>query len=147
MEISEFLSSDAVCELREPDKASALREVSRRSAALLGLDAQVILQALTRREDLGSTGMGSGIAIPHARLDAVERPFGLFALLRPPLPFDAVDERPVDLLFLVLLPEQAGDAQLKPLACVARRLRDRAFADALRKSRGSAALFELLTRP
>ena len=100
-----------------------------------------------KREDLGSTGLSNGIALPHARIAGLERPFGLFALLKPAVQFDAIDERPVDLVFLLLLLEQLPGGQLKAMACVARRLRDPVLAGKLRAARGSASLHALLIKP
>ncbi len=147
MMIGDLLSTNAVFELREPDKRRLLKEVSHRAAAMLDLDEQTILEALNKRESLGSTGIGQGVAIPHARLAELKQPFGLFALMRPPIQFDAVDDLPVDLVFLLLLPETLADAQLKPLACVARRLRDPAVAAKLRGARGASSLYAILIGP
>ena len=147
MDIKQFLSADAVLELREPDKGRVLKELARRSAAMLDMDQNVVLQAITKREDLGSTGLGNRIALPHARLSELERPFGLFALLKPPVHFDAIDEMAVDLVFLLLLPEQLPEGQLKAMACVARRLRDPVLAGKLRGARGAVSLYTLLTEP
>jgi PTS system nitrogen regulatory IIA component len=147
MDIKEFLSSDAVLELREPDKRRILKELARRSGALLDLDPEPIGLALLKREDLGSTGLGQGVALPHARIAKLDRAFGMFALLRPAVQFDAIDERAVDLVFLLLLPEALPDGQLKAMACVARRLRDPVVAAKLRTARGAMSLYTLLTQP
>ena len=147
MDIKDFLSPDAVVELREPDKWRVLTEIARRSAALLDADADMVIKALIKREDLGSTGLGNGVALPHARVGGLERPFGLFALLKPPVPFDAIDEQPVDLAFLLLLPEHLPQDQLKSMACVARRLRDPVLAGKLRSARGASSLYAHLTTP
>ncbi|HEV7438838.1 MAG TPA: PTS sugar transporter subunit IIA [Methylobacterium sp.] len=124
---------------------------SRRSragrATAFDLDAAAILAALRRREGLGSTGIGDGIALPHARLDAVARPLGLLARLRGPIAFDAVDERPVDLAFLLLLPAAAPDEALNAIASVARRLRDPEAAEALRRARDAAGLYAAICGP
>lgn len=143
MEIKELLDHSAVFNLREKDKAHVLQEISRHSAALLGIEAYAVLQALEKREELGSTGIGAGIALPHARLGGVKAPFGLFARLKPAVPFDAVDEQPVDLAFLVLIPETS--ANLQPLACVARRLRNSQLTAKLRTAKSTETLYYLLT--
>src|SRR5262249_33641394 len=103
-----------------------------RAARLLAIDGQTILDALMSREMLGSTGIGQGVALPHARLSGLQRFFGLFARLERPINFDAIDDRPVDLVFLLLIPEKAGNDHLAALAAVSRRLRDRDVAARLR---------------
>ncbi len=145
MDINDFLSPEAVFELREADKGRVLKELAHRAAALLDVDPETMTKAVVKREDLGSTGLGNGIALPHARIAGLAKPFGLFAHLKPAIQFDAIDERPVDLVFLLLLPEQYPEGQLKAMAYVARRLRDPALAGKLRAARGSAALHALLT--
>ena len=138
-------SADGVFQLRAVDKRQVLGELARRSALELGIAEASILSALTRREDLGSTGMGHGIAIPHARMENISAPFGLFGLLTPPIGFDAMDDSPVDLVFMLLLPGQVPGGQLNALACAARCLRDPARARQLRAARGSVALYDILT--
>jgi nitrogen PTS system EIIA component len=141
MTIDDILApADALVGLRASNKTALLDDLARRAAGTLGIDVAAILPALLRREDLGSTGIGDGIALPHARLDAVRRPHGILARLRDPIDFDAVDDRPVDLVFLLLLPADAEGENLNALACVARRLRDPEAAAALRRVRDARAL-------
>lgn len=148
MKVEEILSPDDVVHaLRTDGKRACLDELSRRAARSLGLDADAILTALLKREDLGSTGVGDGLALPHARLEGLRRPFGLLASLRAPLDYEAVDERPVDLAFLLLLPADAQGAQLNALACVARRLRDPAVAAAMRAARDAGSLYAATCGP
>ncbi|MFY9290203.1 MAG: PTS sugar transporter subunit IIA [Methylorubrum rhodinum] len=142
MTIDDILApSDVVHGLRASGKTALLEDLARRAAQSLDLDADTILGALVRREGLGSTGVGDGVALPHARLETVRKPFGLLARLREPLDFDAVDERPVDLVFLLLLPTGEGGGHLNALACVARRLRNRETAAALRAARDATGLY------
>lgn len=142
MTIDDILApADVVHGLRASGKTPLLEDLAKRAARSLNLDADTILGALIRREGLGSTGVGDGVALPHARLEAVRRPFGLLARLREPLDFDAVDERPVDLVFLLLLPTAEGGNYLNALACVARKLRDSETAAALRGARDTAGLY------
>lgn len=147
MDIKDFLDRDAVFELREADKSRVLKALARKAATLLDVDPEALTEALLEREGLGSTGLGHGIALPHARIATLTRSFGLFALLKPAVQFDSIDERPVDLVFLLLLPDHLPDGPLKPMACVARRLRDPLLAGKLRGTRGSASLHALLTGP
>ena len=105
-----------------------------------------LLAELVKREELGSTGMGGGVAIPHARFHQVTKPFGMLIRLRKPLDFDAVDGEPVDLVFLLLLPEAAaaGD-QLGALALIARKLRNPKIVATLRQARDGTEAYRVLT--
>lgn len=142
MTVDDILArADVVHGLRASGKTVLLEDLARRAARSLDLDADTILAALIRREGLGSTGVGDGLALPHARLETVRKPFGLLARLREPLDFDAVDERPVDLVFLLLLPTAKGGNHLNALACVARKLKDPDTAAALRGARDAAGLY------
>lgn len=124
MKISDFLKpADAVIDVRSVQKQQLLQDLSRKAAASLGLQADYIASELLKREQLGSTGLGNGVAIPHARLPMVKRPYGLMARLKPPVDFDAIDGQPVDLVFLLLLPAPPEADQLTALALVARTLK------------------------
>jgi PTS system nitrogen regulatory IIA component len=142
MDIKEFLSpSDALVDVRAPDKARLLQELARRAATALNLPIDRISSALLKREELGSTGTGGGIAIPHARIPDLNKPFGILARLKQPIDFDAIDGQPVDLLFLLLLPVASDKEQLNALASVARILRNSKSARNLRQARDSTSLF------
>jgi PTS system nitrogen regulatory IIA component len=106
------------------DKAGLLRDLALRAASSLSLSGDRIFSQIMKREDLGTTGVGDGVAIPHVRLAEVEQPVGFLARLDDPINFDAVDGRPVDLVFLLLLPGAPTGGQLAALASVARALRD-----------------------
>ncbi|GJD35048.1 PTS sugar transporter subunit IIA [Methylobacterium aerolatum] len=141
MTVDEILApEDALVGLRAASKMALLEAVAGRAADRLGLAAEAILAPVARREGLGSTGVGDGVALPHARLEGLDRPFGLLARLRDPVDFDAVDDRPVDLVFLLLLPVDGEARNLNALACVARWLRDPGTAASLRAARDAAAL-------
>lgn len=147
MTIADWLGPDSVLiGLRVSEKRALLDLLAHRAARALGLAPDQLRAALLRRECLGSTGIGEGIALPHARLEVIDRPFGLFARLRDPLDFEAIDEKPVDLVFLLLLPLDTQDEPSNALACVARRLRDRETALALRAAHTAPAVHGLLTR-
>jgi PTS system nitrogen regulatory IIA component len=146
MDLSILLQpSFCVVDQRFAGKAQCLTELARRAAAALGIDPGQVIGALNHRESLGSTGLGSGIALPHARLSTVSKPFCLLARLREPLPFDAVDEKPVDIVCLVLLPEKQASDQLNVLAAIARRLRDGTALAAMRKARDPKSLYTAAT--
>jgi len=125
MNIKAFLSpSDVLLDLRARDKVAVLEELSSRAAAVLNLPAEAIAHEIERREELGSTGIGGGVSMPHARFREVKKPFGLLARLKQPVNFEAIDGQPVDLVFLLLLPASSQLDQLNTLAAVARKLRD-----------------------
>ncbi len=145
MEMADLIKPDRVIAgLRVSDKVQLLNELSRRAAMMLGFDGQTVVGALTKREELGSTGIGHGIAIPHARVDGLQQIFGLFARLERAIDFAAVDGEPVDLAFLLLIPTNAGNEHLAALACVSRCLRDRDVAQGLRAATDGQTLFARL---
>jgi PTS system nitrogen regulatory IIA component len=136
MKLEEFLAPENVLiGVNAPDKGRLLAELSASAAERIGRDHVEIAREVAKREELGSTGMGGGIAIPHARLAQLDRPFGLLARLKRPLDFDAVDAAPVDLVFLLLQPA-ASQSDLNALAAVARALRD---TERLQKMRAAAS--------
>ena len=135
-----------IANLRASNKKQALQELARKAADLTGQHERMIFDVLLERERLGTTGVGQGIAIPHGKLACLDRVYGLFARLERPIDFDAIDEQPVDLMFLLLAPEQAGADHLKALARVSRLLRDHAMCEKLRGSNSADALYALLTQ-
>jgi PTS system nitrogen regulatory IIA component len=146
MEIADLITPDSViASLRVANKKQALAEMARRGAQLTGLHERLILDALLERERLGSTGVGLGIAVPHGKLPGLGRLYGLFARLERPVEYDAVDDQPVDLIFLLLAPESAGADHLKALARISRLLRNRAICEKLRGTDNTEGLYALLT--
>jgi PTS system nitrogen regulatory IIA component len=145
MNIQDFLSpANTIVDVRAADKARLLDDLAKRAAASLHLEPLVIAQEVSRREELGSTGMGAGIAIPHARLPELETPFGLLARLKRPIDFDAIDGQPVDVVFLLLQPA-ATQSDLNALASVARKLREPDRLARMRQAEDGAALFREMT--
>jgi PTS system nitrogen regulatory IIA component len=148
MEIADLLSPDAVlAHLKAANKKQVLQEMAQKAAQLTHLAERRILEILMEREKLGSTGMGQGIAIPHGRVAGVQKMTGLFAQLDHPVDFDAMDDQPVDLVFMLLAPEDAGADHLKALARVSRLLRNQAVCEKLRAAPQTATLYALLTEP
>jgi PTS system nitrogen regulatory IIA component len=146
MDIDDLLTPESViARLKVGSKKQALQELARKAAQGTGLAERAIFDVLLERERLGTTGVGNGIAIPHGKLPELDRIVGVFARLDRPIDFDAIDERPVDLLFLLLAPESAGADHLKALARVSRLFRDRATCEKLRGTDRSDALFAILT--
>jgi PTS system nitrogen regulatory IIA component len=146
MDIADLITPAAiVARLRVSSKKQLLQELAKRAAELSGCGDRQIFDVLLERERLGSTGVGNGIAIPHGRLPGLRRLHGLFVRVDPSVDFDAVDEQPVDLVFLLLAPEAAGADHLKALARVSRLLRDRQICEKLRGAENPDALYALLT--
>jgi PTS system nitrogen regulatory IIA component len=146
MDIKDFLSSaDTLVDVQAPDKSRLLTDLAARAASSLQLEANTIVGEILKREALGSTGVGGGVAIPHARIPDLKKPFGILARLRRPIEFDAVDGQPIDVVFLLLLPMTAEGEQLNTLAAVARRLRDKAAIRDIRRASGAAALHIVMT--
>ena len=135
---------DVVVGLRAGDKAQLLGELARRAAASLSLDQPALLRALQARERLGSTGLGRGFALPHARLPGLPRIYACLARLGRPIDYEAVDEKPVDLVVLLLTPESAANQHLATLAALSRPFRDEAFVQQVRKAPDAAALHKVL---
>jgi nitrogen PTS system EIIA component len=146
MEIVDLITPRSIVpQLRAANKKQALQELAKRAAGMTGLQERTIYDVLLERERLGTTGIGMGIGIPHGKLPGLTRLYGIFARLERPIPFDAIDDQPVDLIFLLLAPENAGADHLKALALVSRLLRDRAICDKLRGTDNPDALYALLT--
>ena len=146
MDIGDFLAPDcAIVDLRAPDKPRLLRDLAQRAAAILGLPEQTIADALLKREEIGSTGTGDGVALPHARLAELKKPFGMLVRLRQPVDFDAVDGKPVNLVFLLLAPATSPGDQLNALACAARALRKPDILIRLHTAATAADLFAAIT--
>ena len=146
MDIDELITPQSVvANLRVANKKQALQELARRAAPLAAVQERRVLEVLVERERLGSTGVGMGIAIPHGKLFELRRLHGLFVRLDKPIDFVAIDDRPVDLIFLLLAPESAGADHLKALARVSRLLRNGAICEKLRGTDNPDALYALLT--
>jgi nitrogen PTS system EIIA component len=145
MKISDFLSpADVALDVRESDKARLLQQLSSQAAAKVGLSANEVCTQIIKREELGSTGVGNGVALPHARLQGLTTPFGLFARLRHGIDFEAIDSQPVNIVFLLLLPDGTGASQLNALASVARALRDPETLQRIRSAADRDSLFQAI---
>jgi PTS system nitrogen regulatory IIA component len=145
MKISDLLSpTDVMIDARTSNKRLLLQELAARAAASLDLNVDQIAPYLLKREELGSTGIGRGVAIPHARLPDVVRPYGLLARLKAPIEFDAIDGQAVDIVFVLLLPAAAETAQIGALAQVARTLRPAENLARLRAARNTSELYSAI---
>jgi PTS system nitrogen regulatory IIA component len=145
MQIGELLDRSAISlRVSVANKRQTLAVVAEIAARNLGLDAGDILDALTEREQAGSTGVGHGVAAPHARLEGLDRMRGVFVRLEQPVEFESVDDQPVDLIFALFAPKDAGTEHLRALARVSRLLRQAELRQQLRQARTADALHALL---
>jgi len=148
MELADILSEESVVVCTGlTSKREVLEKLSEQAARATGQDARAVFEAISDREALGSTGLGNGIAIPHGKFPGISGVTAVFARLSEPVEFDSVDDRPVDLLMLLLAPMGAGADHLKALARVARVLRTEAVVDAIRLAPDGHGIYQILTRP
>jgi nitrogen PTS system EIIA component len=146
MNITDLLVPEAVVPaLKAQNKKQLLQELAARASLQTRLPEKRIFETLIERERLGSTGVGSGIAIPHGRMPGISKITGVFARLESGIDYDAVDSQPVDLIFMLLAPENAGADHLKALARVSRLLRNQAICEKLRAAATAEAIYAVLT--
>lgn len=145
MQLSQFLDFDAIrVDLPAGNKRQLLNQLAQIAAARLALDPSVIADAIAERERLGSTGFGGGVAIPHGKLGGLEQVYALVARIAAPIDYKAVDGEPVDLVFLLLSPPEAGAEHLKALAAVSRLIRHAGTVEKLRGARSRDAMAAVL---
>ncbi|MES2137199.1 MAG: PTS sugar transporter subunit IIA [Pseudomonadota bacterium] len=145
MQLADFLDCDAIkTSLPGGNKKSLLQQLANLAAQRLEVDSATVLASLAEREALGSTGFGQGVAIPHGKIEGLDRIYGLFARLGEPVDYKAIDGRPVDLVFLLLSPPDAGAEHLKALAAISRVTRHGATLERLRGARTRDALAAVL---
>lgn len=145
MELDDILSRQAVLFLDSvTDKADLFKRLADRASAVCGHKPGQLRKALDEREQLGSTGLGNGIAVPHGKVPGLKGVVAVFARLGTPVEFDAIDDQPVDLVMMLLAPVGAGADHLKALARVARILRTDAVVEALRGTTDPERLYEIL---
>jgi PTS system nitrogen regulatory IIA component len=147
MDLSDLIEVSAVMPtLKANSKKQLLQLLSEKAAAVTGLAEREVFDTILQREKLGSTGVGNGIAIPHGKLPGIERITGIFARLETPVDFEALDDQPVDLVFLLLAPEGAGADHLKALSRIARVLRDPDIVSKIRGTKEAAAIHTFLAQ-
>jgi len=145
MALADLLHQDAIIPaLKATSKKQLLQELAAKAAKLTGVSEREIFDVILQRERLGSTGVGHGIAIPHGNLNGISSISGIFARLESPVDFEALDDEPVDLVFLLLAPEGAGADHLKALSRIARVLRDQDLAAKLRQTDSASAIYAFL---
>lgn len=146
MTLVELLSNGAVTAGQSfKSKKALFAHLGQVASAEYGLDADLVVEKLTERERLGSTGFGQGVAIPHGKIDGMDHIVGMFAQLSDPLDFQSIDDMPVDLVFCLLSPPDSGADHLKALAQVSRWLRDQSFVAKLRGARSADAIMVLFS--
>jgi PTS system nitrogen regulatory IIA component len=144
-DFSDILSIDTVlADLAVTNKKALLQQVAAAAVRVVPVEPRIVTDRLADRERLGSTGFGAGVAIPHGKIEGLERVTGVFAKLAAPIDFAAIDDIAVDIVFVLLSPPDAGVDHLKALARVSRALRDRTFVAKLRGAGSRDALFALL---
>jgi nitrogen PTS system EIIA component len=148
MDISDILSPQTVFQrVKVASKKKLFTEIAGFAAVAAGLDADKVFDALWQREKLASTGVGHGVAIPHARMPKLDKIVGLFVHLDDAIDFEAIDSAPVDLVFVLLTPAEAGADHLKALARIARLMRNPAVCEKLRAANDRSQIYALLTEP
>ena len=148
MKISDILDARAVLpQLSATNKKQTLQSIAQHFAMLVAIDQRIIFETLLTREKLGSTGLGQGFAIPHGRISGLKQVTGLFAKLAQPIDYDAVDGKPVDLVFALLSPDHAGADHLTALAKISRVMRSPAAVSKLRATNTAEGLYAVLTEP
>ncbi|KAB0683014.1 PTS IIA-like nitrogen regulatory protein PtsN [Aureimonas leprariae] len=146
MDLGDLVDAEAILpSMKAATKKQVLQELCEKAAERTGLAARDILDTVLQREKLGSTGVGNGIAIPHGKLGELGRLVGIFGRLNRPVEFDALDDQPVDLVFLLLAPGGSGAEHLKALSKIARLLRNSETVARLRESRDAASIYALMT--
>ncbi len=147
MEICDLLSTECILStVRATSKKQALQELATHAAKISGQNERAIFDVILERERLGTTGIGRGVAIPHGKLPGLDRPYGVFAKFEQPIDFEAVDDQTVDMVFLLLAPENAGADHLKALARISRMFRDPEMCKKLRAAKDDSALCKLLLK-
>ena len=146
MDINEIIDPDGViANLKSSSKKQLLQELAEAGSLRTGIESHAIFECLLEREKLGSTGVGNGVAIPHAKLPGMDRMVGVFAHLKKPVAFEAVDDQPVDIVFMLLAPVGSGADHLKALSRVARILRNQSTLSSIRTATDPDAVYSLLT--
>ncbi len=146
MQISKILQQEAVRVISSASSKKRLfQEIAEIAHSVYDLAPNRTVEALLEREGLGPTGVGHGVALPHARLDGLDQVVGVFMVLEKPLDFGAVDRQPVDIVFALFAPENAGVDHLKALALVSRTLREQNYCTKLRSNPDPSTLFTILT--
>ena len=142
MKLADYIKPEnVILNLDVSSKTQALQVMSASASELATIPADAILEALLKRERLGSTGVGQGVALPHTHIAGIGRPIAMVARLKQPIDFESIDGRPVDIVFLLLTPNEAPKPHLNVLACFSRRLRSPGVLDHMRAAQDAASLY------
>ncbi|MFL2780876.1 MAG: PTS sugar transporter subunit IIA [Rhodospirillales bacterium] len=145
MKIADLITPKSIiANLKATSKKQILQEMSRGLSDCIEHNYQNIFDVLLEREKLGTTGVGEGVAIPHGKIQTLDKSYGFFASIERPIDFESIDERPVDLVFLLLAPASSGAEHLKALALVSRLLKNKSSCEKLRGSSTPEALYAIL---
>lgn len=145
MKISEIMNKDCVFfNLKASNKRQLLQELAQKSSEITGINERVIFDALLERENLGTTGFGGGTALPHARLKDVDKIYGFFAKLNTPIAYEAIDNKAVDIVFMLLSPDSSGADHLTALAQISRLLKDESICEKIRNTSNNEEIYALL---
>ena len=145
MKISNIMNNDCVfLNIEAANKRNLLQELAQKASQASKIDERIIFDALLERENLGSTGFGNGTALPHARLEDVDKVMAFFAKLETPVDFESVDDKPVDILFMLLSPEDSGADHLTALALTSRILKDEDLCNKIRSTSSTSEIYTLL---
>lgn len=143
--LGELLNQDSVIyHANGTDRREVIENLAKQANLAFSIDASLAFEGTMTREALGGTGVGEGVAVPHARIKGIDRTYGIFALLKEPVDFESPDGKPADLVFMLLSPEESGASHLKALAKITRMLRQASVRAALRSARSQSALHALL---
>lgn len=145
MKISEIMTVDSIfCGVKANNKRQLLQELSKRVAEITGIFDRTIFDSLLERENLGSTGFGGATALPHARIPEAKQVYGFFAKLNNSIDYEAIDGKPVDLVFMLISPEGSGADHLTALAQASRILKNEATCNKIRHASGKEEIYSLL---
>ncbi|MBR1605031.1 MAG: PTS IIA-like nitrogen regulatory protein PtsN [Alphaproteobacteria bacterium] len=145
MKLSDILSADSVLLApKAKSKRQLLQDISEFAAQKAHIDSRTVFDTLLERENLGSTGFGNGVALPHGRLTELDKAYAFFVKLATPIDYDAIDNKPVDILFLLLSPESSGADHLTALAQISRLLKDKNLVTKLREAESQEEILALL---
>ena len=146
MKLADYIKPEnVILNLDVSSKAQALQAMSASASKLAAIPADTILSALLKREKLGSTGVGQGVALPHTRIAGTSRPVALVARLTQPIDFESIDGKPVDIVFLLLTPDEEPNKHLNVLACFSRKLRSPGVLDQMRAAKDATSLYSCFT--
>lgn len=147
MDLGTIIADDDVfVDLKPKSKRQLIQHLARKISVKLDVSDEIVFATIMQREKLGSTGVGNGVAIPHGKIEGIDKMSGMCVKLSKPISFDAIDDQPVDIVFLLLAPSEAGAEHLKALSKIARMLRDPDHLEKIRECQDNETLYSLITQ-